>query len=76
LNYRDIHQYGCRLHAICGLAQIVKIREDELEFLNAIKDIDGADQSLWHHDLKLMIITTGLVGCMFFSPTLKVEAIF
>ena len=64
------------LHGGFALAQIVKIREDELEFLNGINDLDGARQLLWHDDLKLMAITTGLVGCMFFSPTLKVEAIF
>jgi sugar/nucleoside kinase (ribokinase family) len=67
---------GIGLNEGFALAQIIKIREDELEFLNAIKDLNGARQSLWHDDIKLMVITTGLVGCMFFSPTLKVEAIF
>jgi len=61
------------LHEGFALAQIVKIREDELQFQNTIKDLDGARQLLWHDDIKLMVITTGLVGCMLFTRTLKVE---
>jgi hypothetical protein len=45
------------LHEGFALAQIVKIREDELEFKNTIKDLDGARQPLWHDDIKLKLIT-------------------
>ena len=69
----DTETTGIGLHKGFALAQIVKIREDELEFLNAIKDLDGARQSLWHDDLKLMVITTGSLGYMFFTPTLNAK---
>ncbi len=49
-------------------AHIVKLSDDESEFLTGIKDLESACQALWHDDLKLMIVTRGRAGCVYFTP--------
>ena len=44
-------------------AQIVKIGEEEVEFLTGNADTIKGARSLWHEDLKLMAITRGPLGC-------------
>lgn len=48
-------------------ANIVKISEDEVEFLTGIKDLDEARKALWHEDLQLMVVTRGSSGCYYFT---------
>jgi len=63
-------------------ADIVKLSEDESEFLTGISDLNAACQVLWHDNLKLMVVTRGHAGCAYFTPnftgrveTFTVEAV-
>ena len=49
-------------------AHVVKLSDDESEFLTGISDLDAARQALWHDDLKLMVVTRGRAGCVYFTP--------
>lgn len=49
-------------------AHIVKLSDDESEFLTGIRDLEGACQALWHDDLQLMVVTRGRAGCVYFTP--------
>lgn len=49
-------------------AHIVKLSDDESEFLTGLSDLKAACQALWHDDLKLMIVTRGRAGCTYFTP--------
>ncbi|TVR65762.1 MAG: fructokinase [Candidatus Competibacteraceae bacterium] len=48
-------------------AHVVKLSEDESEFLTGLGDLDAARQALWHDELKLMVITRGRAGCAYFT---------
>ena len=49
-------------------AHVVKLSDDESEFLTGLSDLDAARQALWHDDLKLMVVTRGRAGCVYFTP--------
>lgn len=49
-------------------AHIVKLSDDESEFLTGLSDLKAACQALWHEDLKLMVVTRGRTGCVYFTP--------
>ena len=49
-------------------AHIVKLSDDESEFLTGLSDLKKACQALWHDDLKLMVVTRGRAGCTYFTP--------
>ncbi len=53
-----------------GLAEadIVKIGEEELEFLTGHHDPLKAARSLWHERLQLVAITRGSAGCWWLTP--------
>lgn len=48
-------------------AHIVKLGEDESEFLAGMSSLENACQALWHDDLKLMVVTRGRAGCVYFT---------
>ena len=50
-------------------AHIVKLSDDESEFLTGLSDLKAACQALWHEDLKLMVVTRGRAGCVYFTPS-------
>ncbi len=49
-------------------ANIVKLSDDEVEFLTGISDLESACKSLWHDGMKLMVVTRGRAGCVYFTP--------
>ena len=49
-------------------AHIVKLSDNESEFLTGLSDLKAARQALWHEDLKLMVVTRGRAGCVYFTP--------
>lgn len=55
-------------------AQVVKISHDEVEFLTGTSDIEEGRQALWHDDMQLLVITRGVAGCVFYTPSLTGEA--
>ncbi len=56
------------------LAQVIKISEEELNFLSGNELIPDGARSLWHDDLKLLVITRGKGGCTYFTPELAGNA--
>lgn len=48
-------------------ANLIKVSEEELEFLTGLVDIDAAVNTLWHPQLRLMIVTLGKSGCRYFT---------
>jgi fructokinase len=48
-------------------AQVVKISDEELRFLTGSDDPAAARQRLWHDRLKLMVVTLGAAGCVYFT---------
>ena len=61
---------AARTGMLLGLkkAHIVKLSDDESEFLTGLCDLEAARQALWHDDLKLMVVTRGRAGCVYFTP--------
>jgi fructokinase len=49
-------------------ADLIKVSEEELNFLTGEADIEKAAGSLWTGRLKLLVVTAGPAGCMYFTP--------
>jgi fructokinase len=49
-------------------ADIVKLSEDELEFLTGKKDLEGSIDELRHPGLRLLVVTRGKRGCRYWTP--------
>ena len=49
-------------------AQVVKLSDDELEFLTGRRDPAALREELWHADLKLAVLTMGGQGCILLTP--------
>jgi fructokinase len=48
-------------------AHIIKVSEDEAQYLTGESDLIRAGRSLWHDRLKLMTITLGRHGCIYLT---------
>lgn len=53
--------------SIWETAGLIKINEDELEFLTGSSDIASA-RTLWHDSLKCLLVTVGAEGAYYFTP--------
>lgn len=49
------------------MAQVIKVSQEELEFLSGSEEILKGAQKLWHPNLKLLIITHGKHGCSYIT---------
>ncbi len=47
------------------LAQVIKVSQEELEFLSGAEDLLTGAERLWHPNLRLLIITHGKNGCSY-----------
>ncbi|PIN01575.1 Ribokinase [Handroanthus impetiginosus] len=56
------------IKSIWNQADFIKVSDDEVEFLTE-KDPQKEDvvMSLWHHQLKLLVVTDGEKGCRYFT---------
>ena len=54
-------------------AHVVKLSDDESEFLTGLGDLDAARKALWHDELKLLVVTRGRAGCIYFTPNFSGE---
>jgi fructokinase len=54
-------------------AHIVKLSDDESEFLTGMSNLENACKALWHDELKLMVVTRGRAGCVYFTPEISGE---
>jgi fructokinase len=49
-------------------ANLIKVSQEELEFLSGEQDPRAATRRLWHDRLRLMVVTGGAQGCWYFTP--------
>jgi fructokinase len=49
-------------------ANLIKVSEEELYFLSERRDLEDAARSLWHEQLRLLVITQGKDGCTYLLP--------
>ncbi|MCB9946744.1 MAG: fructokinase [Rhodospirillaceae bacterium] len=63
-------------------ADVIKVSEDELDFLTGEADPVRAARSLWHDRLRLLVVTRGRDGCLYLTrqfagdlPGFAVEAV-
>ncbi len=49
-------------------AHVIKVSEEELEFLTDLSDVDAAVKQLWHTNLRALFITRGKNGCYYYTP--------
>jgi fructokinase len=48
-------------------AEIVKLSDDEVEFLTGSRAPEAARAAFWHDRLELMVVTRGMAGCSYFT---------
>ncbi|XP_059632920.1 probable fructokinase-4 isoform X2 [Cornus florida] len=57
-----------QIMSIWDKAEVIKVSDNELEFLTGSDKIDDADaMSLWHPGLKLLLVTLGDKGCKYYT---------
>ncbi|KAF2300233.1 hypothetical protein GH714_010894 [Hevea brasiliensis] len=57
-----------QIMSIWDKAEVIKVSDVELEFLTGSDKIDDADAlSLWHPNLKLLLVTLGEKGCRYYT---------
>ena len=54
-------------------ADIIKVSEEELEFLTGESDPVRAGRRLWHDQLRLLVVTCGVKGCFYLTPEFEGE---
>ncbi|KAL1544891.1 Fructokinase-2 [Salvia divinorum] len=58
--------------SIWNQADLIKVSDNELEFLTGSSKIDdGSAMSLWHPNLKLLLVTLGEKGCNYYTKNFK-----
>ncbi|KAL9237506.1 hypothetical protein vseg_012044 [Gypsophila vaccaria] len=61
-----------QIMSIWDKAEVIKVSDNELEFLTGNSDIgDATAMSLWHPNLKLLLVTLGDHGCRYYTNTFK-----
>ena len=60
---------AARTGMLLGLqkAHVVKLSDDESEFLTGMSQLEDAGKALWHDELKLMVVTRGRAGCVYLT---------
>jgi fructokinase len=48
-------------------ADLAKVSEEELAFLSGETDMERGARSLWHTGLRLLVVTCGAQGCVYFT---------
>lgn len=56
--------------SIWDKADVIKVSDNELEFLTGKEVSDEAALSLWHPNLKLLLVTLGEKGCSYYTKVL------
>ncbi len=49
------------------LAKVIKVSEEEIEFLSGMTNTQDGVNALWHDGLSLLVVTRGKHGCTFFT---------
>jgi fructokinase len=61
----DLARARDEINALIRNADLLKISEDELEFLTGTPDPQTGAARLWHDHLRLMVVSLGPAGCWF-----------
>ncbi|KAL6225333.1 hypothetical protein ACLB2K_004183 [Fragaria x ananassa] len=67
-----------QIMSIWDKAEVIKVSDVELEFLTGNPNIDDESAlSLWHSNLKLLLVTLGEKGCRYYTKSFRgsVEAL-
>jgi fructokinase len=56
-----------------GKAQVVKLSDDELDFLTGRREPEAVREHLWHDRLKLVALTRGAAGSVWLTPEAQGE---
>lgn len=56
-----------KIMSIWEKADVIKVSDNELEFLTGKEVSDEAALSLWHPNLKLLLVTLGDKGCSYYT---------
>lgn len=61
-----------QIMSIWDKADVIKVSDNELEFLTGSDKIDDESaMSLWHPNLKLLLVTLGEKGCRYYTKSFK-----
>ncbi|XP_075504874.1 putative fructokinase-4 [Primulina tabacum] len=61
-----------QIMSIWNKADVIKVSDVELEFLTGSNKIDDESAlSLWHDDLKLLLVTLGEMGCRYYTQSFR-----
>ncbi|KAL8104342.1 fructokinase-2 [Apium graveolens] len=60
-----------KIMSIWDKADVIKVSDNELEFLTGKEVSDEAALSLWHPNLKLLLVTLGEDGCKYYSKSFQ-----
>ncbi|MFS7988673.1 putative fructokinase [Helianthus anomalus] len=60
-----------KIMSIWDKAEVIKVSDNELEFLTGSDKIDeDVAMSLWHPNLKLLLVTLGDKGCNYYTKVM------
>jgi len=63
-----------QIMSIWDKADVIKVSDNELEFLTGSDTIDDATaMSLWHPHLKLLLVTLGDHGCRYYTKVIHTQ---
>lgn len=63
-----------QIMSIWDKAEVIKVSDNELEFLTGNSTIDDATaMSLWHPNLKLLLVTLGDQGCRYYTKVIPLK---
>lgn len=78
----DLQRAKAEMLGLMGQAQIIKVSQEELAFTAGTDDPASGAATLWHDDLRLLVVSLGADGCWFrcgsgegYVPGFKVAAI-
>ncbi|KAK1379312.1 Fructokinase-2 [Heracleum sosnowskyi] len=60
-----------KIMSIWDKADVIKVSDNELEFLTGKEVSDEAALSLWHPNLKLLLVTLGEDGCKYYTKSFQ-----
>ena len=69
----DVEAARAAMRSGWSLAHVIKVNEEELEFLGQTADLTEAARQLWHDDLRVLIITQGKAGCRYVTAAFNEE---
>lgn len=65
-----------KVMSIWEKADVIKVADNELEFLTGKEVSDESALSLWHPNLKLLLVTLGDKGCNYYTKVLLFSHFF